>query len=784
VEDLIILSITKYIQRKYRNNIIPIKGKEILLMDWEKTTCVLCANLCGLEVRVENNRIVKVHGDKDNPRSEAYVCRKGLNIQYHQHHADRLMHPLKKVGEAFERISWDQAIDEIAEKLSTIVNEYGSRSFALMGAGTISCVQQGFFAINVLRGLGSQYYYNALAQELTGRFWADGKTYGNQALHTIPHLDETDMLLAVGWNPMMSHHTPQARRVLTKFGKDPDRLLVVVDPRISETAKIADIHLPIKPGTDALLYRAMISIILSEGWHDQDYIDKHVSGFENIRSLFKGFDAKAAIEVCELDYNKVREVCRLFATRKSCHHSDLGVLMTRHSTLISYLETVLRAVCGRIGVEGGNIFPVGLRTGQGGRKESPDEREARSWRTVVTDYPVITNIYPPNAMPEEIMSDHPDRLRAVIVSGTNPLRSFADTSAYEEAFKRLDLLVAIEIAMTETAALSHYVLPALSAYESWDGNLFLGEDFPKTFVQIRRPVVEPEGEQIEAGEIYLRLADRLGLVPEIPDTLYEAADSGDRLKFGATLVEYLKSNPAAGKKMPYILSKTLGKKLGSGQLASLWGLLQNLPPQAHERAARVGFTPGPGLGEEIFQALLQHPEGIWVGEVDVEKWDHFQALDTKDGRINLDVSEMADWIQEIDPAIESEKLKEDEEEYPFIMSSGRHMDYNANTQMRDPAWNRGKRVCTAIMHPGDAEKFGFNDGQMVKVTTEAGEEKIELEVTKTTRPGYIMIPHGFGLVHQGETYGANANRLAKNTHRDRIAGTPYHRYIRCRVEAV
>ena len=753
-------------------------------MDWEKTTCVLCANLCGLEVRVENNRIVKVHGDKDNPRSEAYVCRKGLNIQYHQHHADRLMHPLKKVGEAFERISWDQAIDEIAEKLSTIVNEYGSRSFALMGAGTISCVQQGFFAINVLRGLGSQYYYNALAQELTGRFWADGKTYGNQALHTIPHLDETDMLLAVGWNPMMSHHTPQARRVLTKFGKDPDRLLVVVDPRISETAKIADIHLPIKPGTDALLYRAMISIILSEGWHDQDYIDKHVSGFENIRSLFKGFDAKAAIEVCELDYNKVREVCRLFATRKSCHHSDLGVLMTRHSTLISYLETVLRAVCGRIGVEGGNIFPVGLRTGQGGRKESPDEREARSWRTVVTDYPVITNIYPPNAMPEEIMSDHPDRLRAVIVSGTNPLRSFADTSAYEEAFKRLDLLVAIEIAMTETAALSHYVLPALSAYESWDGNLFLGEDFPKTFVQIRRPVVEPEGEQIEAGEIYLRLADRLGLVPEIPDTLYEAADSGDRLKFGATLVEYLKSNPAAGKKMPYILSKTLGKKLGSGQLASLWGLLQNLPPQAHERAARVGFTPGPGLGEEIFQALLQHPEGIWVGEVDVEKWDHFQALDTKDGRINLDVSEMADWIQEIDPAIESEKLKEDEEEYPFIMSSGRHMDYNANTQMRDPAWNRGKRVCTAIMHPGDAEKFGFNDGQMVKVTTEAGEEKIELEVTKTTRPGYIMIPHGFGLVHQGETYGANANRLAKNTHRDRIAGTPYHRYIRCRVEAV
>jgi anaerobic selenocysteine-containing dehydrogenase len=752
-------------------------------MEWKKTSCVFCANLCGLEVKVENNRIVKVRGDKDNPRSEGYVCRKGLNIAYHQHHADRLMHPLKKVGEAFERISWDQAISEIAEKLSTVVKEHGPRSFALMGGFTIACPSQALYAINLLRGLGSQYSYNALAQELTGKFWVDGKVFGDQNLHSVPHLDETDMLLAVGWNPMMSHNTPQSRRVLTKFSKDPEKLLVVVDPRISETAKIADIHLSIKPGTDALLYRAMITIILNEGWHNQDYIDKHVNGLDTIRAWFTEFDAKAAIEVCELDYDTVREVCRQFATRKSSHRCDLGVLMTRHSTLISYLEAVLITVCGRIGVEGGNIFPVGLRNAQGRRKETPDEREARSWRTVATDYPAITSIYPPNVMPEEIMSDHPDRLRTVIVSGANPLRSFADTSAYEEAFKRLGLLVTVEVAMTETAVLSHYVLPALTAFESWDGNPLIGEGFPKIYLQMRPPVVEPEGEQIEAGEIFLRLADRLGLVPEIPDTLYAAADKGDRMQFGAALMQYLASNPKAGRSMPYILSKTLGKKLGSGNMASFWGLLQNLPPQTQENAARVGFNPGSGLGEEIFQALLQHPEGIWVGEVDAEKWDHFAALGTEDGRINLDVPEMKNWIQEIDPALEFEKLKQDEEAYPFIMSSGRHMDFNANTHLRDPAWNKGKRACTAIMHPADAEKFGFNDGQMVKVTTEAGEEKIELEVTKSTRPGYIMIPHGFGLVHNGETYGANANRLAKNTHRDRIAGTPFHRYIPCKVEA-
>jgi anaerobic selenocysteine-containing dehydrogenase len=245
----------------------------------KKTTCVLCGNLCGLEAVVEDNRILKMLPDKDNPRSEGYLCRKGRNAHYHQHHADRLLYPLKRLGGRFERISWEQAIDEIAERLRAVLDAHGPRALALMGTGTLACPAQAVFATSFVRGLGSRYIYNAIAQELTGRFWADGRTYGRQSLHTSPDLGETDMLLAVGWNPMESHHTPQAPRVLKKLSKDPDKLLVVVDPRRSDTAKIANIHLPIRPGSDALLYRAMISIILSEGWHDRDYIERHVSGF-------------------------------------------------------------------------------------------------------------------------------------------------------------------------------------------------------------------------------------------------------------------------------------------------------------------------------------------------------------------------------------------------------------------------------------------------------------------------------------------------------------------------
>jgi anaerobic selenocysteine-containing dehydrogenase len=749
--------------------------------EWKKTTCVLCGNLCGLEVLVENNRITRIRGDKDNLRSEGYVCRKGLNINHHQHHADRLLYPLKKNGRTFERISWDQAFDEIAEKLAGIIKDHGPRAFALMGGGTLSCISQRPFSVGLLGAMGSKYFYNALAQELTGRYWADGKSFGDQNLHTHPDIEHSNMVLSVGWNPMMSHHYPQARRVLTQFSKAPDKLLVVIDPRHSETAKIADIHLPIRPGTDALLFRGMISIILQEGWENREYIEKHVSGFDQIRPRFVDFKVREALQVCELDYEQVREVCRQFAVRRACYRSDLGVLMSRQSTLISFLENVLLSVTGRIGVKGGNIFQLGLGGGARRRPDSSD-KGSQAWRTVVTDFPPIIGLYPPNVMPEEILNDHPDRLRAVIVTGSNPLRSFADTTAYEQAFNKLDLLVTVDIAMTETAALSHYVLPACSAYESFDGSAAYG--FPQVFMQFRQPVVKPEGQQIEAAEIFTRLADRLGIIPAIPDSLYQAAESGNRMKFGEALMQYLKDNPSAGSRVPYILAKTLGKKLGSVNQASLWGRMQTLPTPAQERAANAGFTPGPGLGEEIFQAILNHPQGLFVGQVDPETWDYFQALATEDGRINLNVPEMIDWLKEIEPTIEAEKLKENEKQFPLILSAGRHWDVNANTNMRDPVWNQGKRACTLTMHPRDAEKTSLADGQMVRVTTEAGAEVIELEVTDNTRPGYVVMPHGFGLVHNGATYGANSNRLAKNTHRDRLAGTPLHRYIRCKVEAV
>ncbi len=741
--------------------------------EWQKTGCVLCAQNCGVEVLIEDNRIVKVRPDRDNPRSEGYICRKGMNIAYHQHNKDRLKYPLKKTKNGFERISWDQAATEIAEKLKGIVDTHGPESFAYMGGGGQGCHFEAAFGMRLLNALGSKYYYSALGQELTGAFWAYGRLTGKQYLFAIPDEKECDMLLGIGWNGYVSHQMCQAPRVLNEISSNPDKLLVIIDPRESETAKKADIHLAIRPGTDALLTKAMIAIILQNDWHNREYIEKHVSGFDIIEHWFKDFDSEEAVKVCELDFETVKKVCHEFATRKSCMHPDLGILMNRHSTATSYLEGILLAICGRLCVPGGNIIPghimpLGAHT---------DERNPKTWRTVETNFPALLGTFPPAVMPEEILSDKPKRQRALLCSQSNPLRSYPDTKAYEQAFDKLELLVVCELAMTETAQFADYILPARSGYESWDSTFFPWT-FPEIFFQMRRPLVKPDGEQLEVSQIITLITDKLGLIPDIPDSLYEAAKK-NRLSFGAELMKYGQENPASLRMMNFVVAKTLGKEMGSANLSALWALLQMTPKSFRENAVRAGFEKGPLMGDQIFQSLLDHPEGIWVGKCDPD--DNFSYVKNEDNRVNVYAAEMEGWIAEITPENEKKEL-DGRKDYPLILNAGRHTPMNANTLMRNPEWNSGKRACTLAMHPQDADRLSLTDGENVKIVTEAGEETIELEITNETRKGVVIIPHGFGLDYNGNTYGINVNSLVKSTNRDRFAATPYHRYVPCRVE--
>ena len=193
--------------------------------------------------------------------------------------------------------------------------------------------------------------------------------------------------------------------------------------------------------------------------------------------------------------------------------------------------------------------------------------------------------------------------------------------------------------------------------------------------------------------------------------------------------------------------------------------------------ARAGYKAEPASGEEIFAKILGEPGGVQIGVADAE--NNLAQLETPDRKIHIYFPEMESWMKEVQP--EAEKGRLVHEEYPMILMSGNHMEMVANTNMRDPAWNEGRRACTMRIHPADAAELGIKDGETALIETEAGSVKVEAEITESAHRGQVVIPHGFGLVHMEKVYGVNANQLTSARNRDRIAATPLHRYIPCRV---
>ena len=751
------------------------------MSDWKKTTCAFCAVNCGLEVQTAGNRITKARPDKSSPRSPGYACRKGLSIGYFQDHADRLTHPLKRVGDAFEKIPWEQAIAEIAVKLEEVVGTHGARSLALMGGAGLGCHFGAAFARGVLRGLGSQYHYSALAQELTGQFFVQGEAYGSQRMAPHPDYEHADVLVVWGANPWRSHHMARARPFLKEVSKDPDKLLIVIDPCRTETADRADIHLAPRPGTDALLMKAMIAILLEEDLCDQEYVKNRTTGFEEILRHLEGFDVAKALGVCRLDEAEVRRITRLLAQRKSCIRSDLGLLMSRNSTVNSYLEMVLLNLLGRIGERGGNVFSGGIME-MGSHTPIDDPSH---WRTVETDFPAIVGFHPPNVMPEEIMSESPDRLRAVLVSNSNPMRSYADTRAYQKAFERLDLLVTVDIAMTETARVSDYVLPARSAYEKWDGTFFSGTSgqYPEFHFHLRHPLCEPLGEPKEEAGIWTDLADALGLIPDYPPELEELAAT-DRMQYAAALMGYVGANPEVAPMLPFIAARTLGAALDSAAVTVLWAVLGQYCQTAGPKLERAGHTPSLTLGDELFQRFLDAPCDILLCVDDVDN-NLAENLRTADGKVHLHIPVLDAWLAGVNPENELEALERTD--YPMLLMAGERSDFNATSRMRNRDWmtgkTSGKRACTMKIHPEDAEKLGLETGSKALVETQASSLEVEVEVSDRHYRGTVSIPHGFGLEHDGRVEGVNVNYLSPAGNRDPLAATPLHKSIPCRISA-
>jgi anaerobic selenocysteine-containing dehydrogenase len=218
------------------------------------------------------------------------------------------------------------------------------------------------------------------------------------------------------------------------------------------------------------------------------------------------------------------------------------------------------------------------------------------------------------------------------------------------------------------------------------------------------------------------------------------------MAFGAKLMEWAATEPKARPSMPFVLAKTLGKVWDSAAKAGLWGIFMTAPEAFRKNAARSGFEEGIDQGDRIFQALLDNPQGLWIGQADAD--NPMAGIKTPSGKIEIYIPELEDRAKAIDAASEAENLQLPEK-FPLILNAGRHMKYNANTLMRNPDWNKGKRACTVAISQKDAAILNLEDGQQVRVSTSAGSDVGELQISKQVRQGMVLIPHGFGLTYDG-----------------------------------
>ena len=749
--------------------------------DWKSTACILCECNCGLEVELggaAGRNIVRVRGDDAHPASQGYACEKAHRIDFYQNGPHRLTKPLRRRPDgSFEEIDWDTAIREVAERFREVRDAHGGESIFYYGGGGQGNHLPGAYGGVTRKLLGSIHRSSALAQEKTGEFWVAAKMLGGYSRGDFEHCE---VGLFIGKNPWFSHGIPRARVTLRAIARDPERCLIVIDPRRTETAELADIHLQVRPGTDAWLLAAMVGVLVQEDLVKHEWLAEHADGLADVLPHLADIPVAKHCAITGISEDLVRKAVRRIAAAKSmATFEDLGVQMNRHSTLVSYLHKLLALLTGSFGKKGANYIPATLvplaaggEGGGGAPKLSP-----------VTQSRIIGGLTPCNVIPDEILTDHPKRYRAMLVESGNPAHSLADSVRMREALAALDLVVVIDVAFTETAKLAHYVLPVASQYEKAEATFFNFE-FPHNYFHLRRALLKPEDGLFSEAELHSRIADALGELPADAVAQLRAAWQEGRKPFRDAFFALAGGNPKILAIAPALLYRAIGDLLpeGAAEGAGLWAVCQIAAQKNPASLARAGFTGDPfDAADALFDAIITSKSAVVFA---IDDWEEsFKRIGTKNRRIQLAIPELFDELD----GLASEAPPQADAEFPFVLSAGERRSFTANTIIRNPDWRKKDAAGALRMNPADAQKVGVAEGGRVRLTTRRGSAVVPVEVSDRMQPGHVSLPNGLGLAFptpEGpHVAGVAPNELTRSEDRDWVAGTPWHKSVPARIEA-
>ena len=760
--------------------------------DWQPTACNLCYANCGILVKTggpDGRSIIKVKGDRDHPASRGYICNKAAQINFYQSAKDRIAQPQRRRADGgYDTISWDVAIQEIAQKMAAIKETHGGDKIFRYGGGGQGNHLGGSYFSSVSKALGMRFQSNALAQEKTGYAWMMGRMFGTNVHGEMEH---TQCLFIVGKNPWQSNSIQRARVLLKEVSQDPERTLIVVDPRRTESAELADIHLAVKPGRDAWALSAMIAHVIQQSLIPTNWLNDNVIGLDRVLEKFSAIDVEGYATFAGLNPADVRAAAEAIAKAKtSAYYEDLGVQMAPHSTLLSYLNLLMMTITGHFG-RPDTLAPLKSLIGQFFALHDVAEADDAGYEpqgrlSPVVGARIVGGLVPCNVIPEEILTEHPNRYRALWVESGNPCHSLADSHRWREAMRKLDLSVVIDVSMTETARQADYVLPASSQYEKWESTFFNFE-YPENHHHLRAPVCPPMPGTLSEPEIHARMIEALQPFELAEIEPLKAIAKEGLETFSPAMFEAITKHPHWGPYLPYVLYRTLGPALpeGAEAAAAYWLLAQRFATEHAEAVVRAGFSgQGLELGNALFEGILQGRSGVVFSKSDIA--NSFAELGFADNKIRLAVGEMLDEVASL---ASLEDLVPKDPDFPLLLAAGERRAYTANTIVRDPGWVKKPSAAALAVNPHDAAQCGVGDGEQVRLVTQAGAANVLITVDDRMMRGTLSLPNGLGLLYpDGEgkeaMLGVAPNELTTTGLRDKFLGTPLHKHVPARIEPI
>ncbi len=748
-------------------------------LEYHKTVCVLCSNNCGVEVRLDDREITRVRGNKAHLASKGYTCEKALRINHYQNNTGRLSSPMKRMPDgSYLAVDWDTAIAEIVAEMKALGDEHGQDKIMYYGGGAQGNHLGGAYGAALRSAFGIKYRSNALAQEKTGEAWVDGHMFGAH-LHGDFHHAEVSVF--VGKNPWHSHGFDETRRVLKDIKADDSRSMIVIDPRVSETAAMADFHLQVQPGTDAFCIAALGGVLVQEDLLAKSWLEENTVGSDAVVAELAKVDVADFARRCDVSEDLIRSAARRMAAAESVAVlEDLGVEMAPNSTLVSYLQKLLWVLVGSYARPGAmtghsSLVPIYNYSATGREPSAP-----------VTGGMIISGLVACNDIPAEVMTDHPNRTRGMVIETANPVHSLASSEDFRQMMRALDFSLVIDVAMTETAKEASWVLPASSQYEKVECTFF-GASFPENVFTLRPPILEPMEGTLPEPEIHTRLIREAGLLPEEKLAPLRAAAEEGLDAFSAAFASMAAVDPEFAALAPVVMYETLGTTLPEGMegAAVLWFTAQRCAMKNTDAMRAAGFTgEATEIGNQFFTAMIERGvDGVTYTKHEYD--DAWTMLKTDEQKINMDLPELIADLA----ALSDKPTTHATDDFPFILSAGERRAFTANANMRDPEWRKKDKEGALRMSPADAAQVGVEDGSRVRITTPGGSSVAVVEINDTYRDGHVALPNGHGLEYapgggDPEVYGVSTNELTTTDWKDEYAGTPWHKHVPARLEPV